>query len=259
MELADEVEEQFNYMRQKHFAEVRRLMQQINDAPTPSKSTRKIQRDRAEKMIQELIDKNDECEEEMARMRQIHHENILNLKNKYNQVILKKDEEIIALKLQIDDSKTKLDSIINEKEEIQFELNEMKDTYGGLATDESSDDEDDGRDSTSTYDVKGRNRIVEDKDPAFAEETENSSARVRRLPRGRCSEVACANVCSPNKVKASSSTKKKGLRLKRPNSKASSKSPMRSPFALIQNTDSKNMRDPLMSPGEKENLILNKY
>ena len=160
VELADKVEEQFNYMRQKHFAEVRRLMQQINDAPTPSKSTRKIQRDRAEKMIQELIDKNDACEEEMARMRQIHHENILNLKNKYNQVILKKDEEIIALKLQIDDSKTKLDSIINEKEEIQFELNEMKDTYGGLATDESSDDEDDGRDSTSTYDVKARNRIV---------------------------------------------------------------------------------------------------
>ena len=79
-EVANEMEEQLKATHDQYNDVIERLRLQIHANPTAPRSTRKAQMDRAEQQIEELMDKIDECEEEMARMRQDHAEEIAALK-----------------------------------------------------------------------------------------------------------------------------------------------------------------------------------
>ena len=159
------------------------------------------------------------------------------MKQQHQHIIQEKNDYIESL-----ESQNELH--LNEKEDIRFELEEMKMKH--LATDESTDDND--------SDVENEHP-EEERDTIFSTDTGKSPGHMRRLPRGRCSEVACANMSSPNLVNVSSSTKKKGLRIGRPKSKASPKSPIRSPFSKIQNSQTKKVQEALITSLDKENEL----
>jgi hypothetical protein len=83
-EVAEEMAEQLKTSSEEYNGVIERLRAQIHANPTTCKSTRKAQMDRAEQQIEELLDKIDECEEEMVRMRHDHAKEIAELKELLN-------------------------------------------------------------------------------------------------------------------------------------------------------------------------------
>merc|ERR1711957_1157840 len=106
MELAEETQAQMKYMQENHKKIVHHLNQKMISAPTPSRSVRKAK-----------IDKVEECEEEMGRIKNHHMEEISRLTDDHINQLKLKDDEILELK------------ILNEEEnlyQLDEELNEIK-------------------------------------------------------------------------------------------------------------------------------------
>jgi hypothetical protein len=191
--LAEETAEQIQYMREQHEVIVKRLKQQVqNAAQTPSKSAKKAKLDRADLIIEELMDKIEEGEEEMERMRDEYQHEIRELSKVHAAKLNEHDSSAEALFAE------HAKEIAARNEEIdRLRVKLEKDTS---FTDDGS--EEDGSDLSFEN---------EDEDLEFDENA--STPSLKRLPRGRCSEVACGTI-SPPKENASSTKKSRGLRLR---------------------------------------------
>ena len=244
MELVEETSSQIHSMREGYNQIINKLKEEINAVPSPCKSVRKAKRDRAEELIDELMEKNDECEEEMSRMRISHEEEIdslledhdkeiIELQNAFREEISKKDKEKEVLKAELGSTLQLADTLKAELEAKHFEA-----------------------DSDISYDADS------DKENMEKIPLSSSTPKLRRLPRQRCSEVACANI-SPTIVEPLSSTKKqlaKGLRNALRNSNRSHPiwNPTRSPFKKHTAPDSISSKQSFKtatSETEKEDVI----
>ena len=185
-EMLEETENYHRCVNEQHNEIVNRLKQQlVAQRQTPSKSAKKVQRDKADAILDELMDKVDECEEEMDRMTKGHEERIAAMEEAHSVELSKKDEEIKSLQVTL-------------REKIAHQSCEESVDSESLLEDQENDDE---------------------KENSVDHQRNGPSPRLRRLPRQRCSEVACANISPPTKKQPSSATKqRKGL------------SSMRSPF-----------------------------
>lgn len=188
-ELAEQYAEQIRFTNEKHEEIVQRLKQQLRNATqTPSMSAKKARMDKADQIIEELMDKVEEGEEEMERMRedyQLQIEKMISEKNseiknlcaKHAFEIRERDEEISKLQMELEQNSLLTDSS-NYYSDASIE-HEGKENFP-----------DDSVDATSTPGLK-------------------------RLPRGRCSEVACANISPPtNQTNSAKKTLGKRLRSK---------------------------------------------
>jgi len=206
-ELAEETAAQIQYMREQHEDIVKRLKHQVhNAAQTPSKSAKKAKMDHADLIIEELMDKIEEGEEEMKRMRDEHQNELLELSRAHATKLEEQSAEIKVLSVQqAAEIAGRDDEIImlREKLEEDTSLTEGSEEYG---SDVSFDKEDEGLECNDNVSTPG----------------------LKRLPRGRCSEVACANI-SPPKENASTIKKSRGLLLR---SKAS-------PFKVLSSNKSR--------------------
>ena len=189
-ELADETAAQIQYMREQHEQIVKRLKQQVQNASqTPSKSAKKAKIDRADQIIEDLMDKIEEGEEEMERMREEHQRNIFQMEQAHAAELEEKEAELEALST--DHARELADreeEIVTVREQLEKDtsLTDDSEEYGSDVSFGNEEEEHEINESASTPGLK-------------------------RLPRGRCSEVACANF-SPPKENASS---KKSLSLRR--------------------------------------------
>uniref|UniRef100_A0A7S3PYE2 Kinesin motor domain-containing protein n=1 Tax=Chaetoceros debilis TaxID=122233 RepID=A0A7S3PYE2_9STRA len=214
-ELAEETETQFRKIREQHDAIVIRLKHQIQNASnTPSKSAKKARIDKADQVIDDLLDKVDECEEEMSRMSEEHRQQVDHI----NAMLVEREERISSIEAEHIDDVTEirrlqdklkekninLEQITRHRDELEEKLNELEDNSLILGERRESPEKE------NQY--KGRS-------------TPSSTPRLRRLPRGRCSEVACADVSPPKDEPTTSSKKHRGLRLNR--SKQNAKSPLK--------------------------------
>ena len=80
LEVSEEMEERLRLSRQRNLEELNRLRSQLNFNQPTCQSTRKAQADKVDTQIEELLDRVDECEEEMVRMRHVHKQEIDSLK-----------------------------------------------------------------------------------------------------------------------------------------------------------------------------------
>jgi hypothetical protein len=145
MEVSQEMEERLRVSRERNNEELERLRSQINANPPPCRSTRKAQMDKTDRFIQELLDKVDECEEEMVRMRQAHGEEVDGLKAaledaKVKAVPSSNDSKVIA-GLQKELAATRMQMERLEKSKI-----ELIENYEKLLQEDEEDDEDDADD-----------------------------------------------------------------------------------------------------------------
>uniref|UniRef100_A0A7S4HZJ7 Kinesin motor domain-containing protein n=1 Tax=Odontella aurita TaxID=265563 RepID=A0A7S4HZJ7_9STRA len=191
MEISLEMEEQMQSMREQYTTMVDRLKMQIKSQPTPGKSTRKVQLDKAELYIEELMEKVDECEEEMERMRDLHRDEIANIRKAHEEALAAKSAEIASIKEMHEAELEKLNSSL---EALQHENEKLYAIENDVSDDEIAD---------------SASEEESDQSSSADEELSPTPARVRRLRRERCSEVACSNVASPNKDIQSSQKKKK--------------------------------------------------
>ena len=70
-------------MQEQHNGIVQQLKHQLAVQPSECKSVKKVQINKAEKLIDELQDKVDECEEEMVRIRKNNENEIMKLKEMF--------------------------------------------------------------------------------------------------------------------------------------------------------------------------------
>lgn len=200
-ELAEETEAQIDFTRRQHDDIVKRLKQQLqNNSKTPSKSAKKAKIDRADQIIDDLMDKVEEQEEELSRMRdecskmtQEHISELEQMKHVAENLKQKHAEEIARYQENI--------SILESSMRGEYKEEE---TEGTLSLDEEGDKE---------------NSISR---KASCKGTPSKSG-LQRLPRGRCSEVACANISPPRENPLSSNKKQRGMRLR----------PKHSPFKTL--------------------------
>lgn len=246
MEIAEETEAQIVYLREQHNEIVNRLRHQYQLTSTPSKSAINAHSDKAAQMIVEYMEKIDECEEEMERMHNAHDSEILQLKARCKQELEAKDSIIVELELKLltvetekREAITQLEqSLSNKKEEI-IRLRKENEALAASPYFESSHQSSDH--TEAIYDED--DQVVHDKenfrDGSFRSVTSPSTpGGVRRLPRPRCSEVACSNI-SPNSTMAETNLKQSSSTKKRQ--------------GLISTlTKSKEMRSPFKQPSSRK-------
>ncbi len=240
-ELAAETEAQFRRMREQHDSIVSRLKQQYRNSCQTPKSSKKARLDRAEKAVEDMLDKVEECEEEMERMKDEHAQELQKLES----VIMEKEEtllkeqsryatdfernrsEIERLETALHQSQMQVENLTREKDILAQQLS--KQCHNRNSIDSYSPEEKENR-------YNGR-------------ATPSSTPRLRRLPRGRCSEVACANVSPQKDDPVSSAKKHRGLRLIGLKNNSQCKSPFREK-ALKSNTSEPEV-DELMYPSSQ--------
>jgi hypothetical protein len=188
-ELAEQYAEQIRFTNEKHEEIVLRLKQQLRSSTqTPSISAKKARMDRADQIIEELMDKVEEGEEEMERMRVEYQQQI-------EEIIKEKNSEIKCLCTKHALELKKRDEEISR---LQLELEE-----GPSLTDGSN------YYSDASIEYEAKENVADDSVDA------TSTPGLKRLPRGRCSEVACANVSPPtNHTGSTKKTLGKRLRSK---------------------------------------------
>jgi len=211
-EIYEETEVHILSICDQHNEIVNRYKQQLDAASqTQSKSVRKAQRDKADAMIEELMDKVDECEEEMSRMIETHKEDISDLKDSLSLQLAEKQKELAALKSKYEDTVEKNTFTIDE---LKIELSnrdkliqELKDDRDSNLEDSHSYDDSSEGDEYSSSAADSNMSSVYEKENNLTTQHCDPSPHLRRLPRMRCSEVACADISPPKKMHLSSSKK----------------------------------------------------
>eukprot|EP00588_Corethron_pennatum_P016812 CAMPEP_0194309010 /NCGR_PEP_ID=MMETSP0171-20130528/5976_1 /TAXON_ID=218684 /ORGANISM="Corethron pennatum, Strain L29A3" /LENGTH=915 /DNA_ID=CAMNT_0039061953 /DNA_START=264 /DNA_END=3011 /DNA_ORIENTATION=+ len=193
--------------------------------PTPARSARKIKSDFLETRLRELQDQVEECEEEMVRMKECH-----------EQILREKEEELeeknVILR-RLEEENRSIGSASNNNLLEGGTVYEGTDTSsalyrnnsgeidnfeeGGSVNTTNSDEEDSPGGVGREFDEEAFLPSDENKDASFGtndnekekqleEETQNNETVLvpqehlpRRLPRGRCSEVACIPAKSPDR------------------------------------------------------------
>mmetsp|Transcript_3833 Transcript_3833/g.8639 ORF Transcript_3833/g.8639 Transcript_3833/m.8639 type:complete len:1208 (-) Transcript_3833:60-3683(-) len=206
VEVAEEMENQIKSMRDHYQNIIDRLKRQAGQ--TPGKSARKVRLDRAEAVIEELMDQVEECEEDMARTREVHEEQIGDLTRIHEDALAAKQKEVAsltsyheeALKMkerEIVELRAKVEDLVVENDEVKRSRDEMITEYEELLREERM--------------IREETARVEDAPSAFEEnKSPRATSSVRRLRRERTSEVACSNA-PPSPPRSASSAKKKGL------------------------------------------------
>ena len=200
-EVAEEMEAQINSMRDHYNGVISRLKKQVGQ--TPGKSARKVRLDRAEAIVEELMDQIEECEEDMVRTRQIQEEQIEHLSKIHEDAMAKKESESSALRSYHEQALTmKEDEILALREQVQkliSENNEIKLDKDDIITAHEEE-----------LDVGEPRNSVLGPSAAFDE----NRSPIRRLRRERTSEVACSNVIpTPPKSSSKNSARKKAANL----------------------------------------------
>lgn len=135
-EVAEEMEELLRETRAKHQEKYELLRSQMQQN---SNTSRTVNMDKAESQLEELMDKIDECEKEMARLSQSH------------------GEEVASLKAQIQELQNMLDDVVEEKKIVIAELAAFQQEAvqptaskavgpAGAPKDEENEDNEDGND-----------------------------------------------------------------------------------------------------------------
>ena len=188
IEISEEMETQISSMRDHYQSIVDRLKAQVGQ--TPGKSARKVRLDRAEMVIEELLDQVEECEEDAKRSREIHEESISNLARLHETALAEKEGEFSTLKSYYEKvivSKEKeIATLRAEKREVEASKEQMVAEYEALLEDERE--------------IRELSALPSSKSPA--------PSSVRRLRRDRTSDVACTN--APPTPPRSQSKKKGG-------------------------------------------------
>lgn len=113
MEVSEEMEQRLRVARERHRQEVERLRALLQTHEQPLESMRKARLDHVHKHIEELMDKVDECEGEISRMRQEHEQETEKLK-------LQHEVEIAKLKVQLEVKSTgSSERVIDLEQELQ--------------------------------------------------------------------------------------------------------------------------------------------
>ena len=144
--------------------------------------------DKVDSLIDELMDKVDECEDEMKRMRECHAAEIASLQEQHGKALRDKDAELAELTLSHKQAVAKLEVTIkdlqtqlqtSQEKYAKLENREMMENYEQLIReqDDEDDSEDDEEESIPTPVRRGRQ-----------EQTETSGTR--RMVRSRTSKVA---------------------------------------------------------------------
>ena len=174
-------------MRDHYQGIIDRLKDQVGQ--TPGKSARKVRLDRAEMVIEELMDQIEECEEDAKRSREIHEESIADLARLHETALAEKEGEIATLKAYyekvIGSKEQEIATLRSEKQEVEASKEQMAAEYEALLEDERE--------------IRELSALPSSKSPA--------PSSVRRLRRDRTSDVACTNA-PPTPPR--SQTKKKG-------------------------------------------------
>ena len=177
VEVSEEMEAQISSMRDHYQGIIDRLKSQVGQ--TPGKSARKVRLDRAEMVIEELMDQVEECEEDAKRSREIHEESIANLASLHERALAEKEKEISTLKTYyekvISGKEEEVVTLRTERQEAENEKEQMVAEYEGLLEDE--------REMRELCTSSGA--LQSNKSPA--------PTSVRRLRRDRLSEVGCTN------------------------------------------------------------------
>lgn len=125
MEVAEEMEEQMRATQAEYTEIIERLRSQINsNTVIGGRSTRKAQMDKTEQHIEELMDKVEECEEEMIRMRKEHAQEIEQLKAQLEVNVISHapsnsaSQTIKSLEQELEESKEKLEKLEKSKTEL---------------------------------------------------------------------------------------------------------------------------------------------
>jgi hypothetical protein len=87
MEVSEEIEERFRLTRARNNEEIERLKSKLGSNSSLCLSTNKVQIDSTESHIQDLMDKVEECEEEMVRLRQEHTDEVAALKSQIKKLV----------------------------------------------------------------------------------------------------------------------------------------------------------------------------
>jgi hypothetical protein len=98
-EVGDEFESQISQIREQYETIRKQQEEQSKDSNTSIliQSTKKIQQDRAEDFVDDLIDKIEECEEELQRLRISHQEELASLRKTHKKEIKSKELEIESM------------------------------------------------------------------------------------------------------------------------------------------------------------------
>ena len=206
VEVAEEMENQIKSMRDHYQNIIDRLKRQAGQ--TPGKSARKVRLDRAEAVVEELMDQVEECEEDMARTREVHEEQIEDLTRIHEDALAAKQKELAsltsyheeALKMkerEIAELRAKVEDLVDENDEVKRSRDEMITEYEELLREERMIREETAR-------VEDASSVLEEN------KSPRATSSVRRLRRERTSEVACSNA-PPSPPRSASSAKKKGL------------------------------------------------
>mmetsp|Transcript_17936 Transcript_17936/g.26546 ORF Transcript_17936/g.26546 Transcript_17936/m.26546 type:complete len:878 (-) Transcript_17936:85-2718(-) len=132
IEVSEEMERLFQQTREEYDCMIESLQNQLQQNPLGAKSEKKARMDRAEKMIEELVDKVDECEEEMVRMRIAHEEEIDQLKKEYQVALHEKDQEMIRL---CDAHQLEMQELQRGKDELREQYERLNNRSGDGASD----------------------------------------------------------------------------------------------------------------------------
>lgn len=188
MEVVQEMENEIREIRD-HYESLAKKNKVVSN-PTPMKTIKTLQTERQEQFIQELMEKNDECEDEMTRMSERHRLEMNKVEQLHKERLKSKDEEIVKLQ-NLFHSATK-----DDKEKIkclQGELSKCKRNYDHIKKEHENLIAYVENESIDAVGNDMVNDLVQD-DKENMTNTEIGKSSYRRLPRNRHSEVACADV-----------------------------------------------------------------
>jgi hypothetical protein len=159
-EVSEEIEERFNATRARNLQELERLKSKLIANPSLCRSTRKAQMDKAGSQIQDLLDKVEECEEEMVRLRQEHADEVVTLKARIQELETKKNvrfddqslERVAQLKKDLAASQKQVESLEKSKSELIENYEKLLQEEG----DEDSEGEEDDAEEEADSDTENK-------------------------------------------------------------------------------------------------------
>jgi len=124
MEAAEEMQVQLQAMREEYDAMCTERDRKTQ--PTPSRLAKKAQMDMAQGIMDDLVEKVEECEEEMKRMREEHSEELATLSENHERVVMMLNSELAILKNAMDGERRLLKERIQDLEQEVAHLQERK-------------------------------------------------------------------------------------------------------------------------------------
>eukprot|EP00980_Cylindrotheca_fusiformis_P006163 scaffold1319_cov126-Cylindrotheca_fusiformis.AAC.52 len=151
VEVSEEIEERFKATRARNLQELERLKSKLISNPSLCRSTRKVQMDKADKQIQDLLDQVEECEEEMVRLRKEHMSEVETLNARIQELEKRKNvrfddsslDQIAQLKKDLTASRKQVECLERSKSELIANYEKLL----REEDEEESDDMDDTEDS----------------------------------------------------------------------------------------------------------------